>query len=44
MVGIVAHEYISAFQSITEREWPRADKTFFILNSAEYGIYPAHKC
>ena len=24
--------------------WPRDYKTFFILNSAEHEIYPAHKC
>ena len=24
--------------------WPRGYKTFFILNSAEQEIYPAHKC
>ena len=27
-----------------EKTWPRGYKTFFILNSAEHGIYPAHKC
>ena len=24
--------------------WPRGYKTFFVLNSAEHEIYPAHKC
>ena len=24
--------------------WPRGYKTFFVLNSAEHVIYPAHKC
>ena len=24
--------------------WPQGFKTFFILNSADYEIYPAHKC
>ena len=24
--------------------WPRGYKTFFILNSAEHEIYPAHNC
>ena len=24
--------------------WPRGDKTFFMINSAELEIYPAHKC
>ena len=24
--------------------WPRDYKTFFILNSSEHEIYPAHKC
>ena len=24
--------------------WPRGYKTFFMLNSAEHEIYPAHKC
>ena len=24
--------------------WPRGYKAFFILNSAEHGIYPAIKC
>ena len=24
--------------------WPRGYKTFFMLNSAETKIYPAHKC
>ena len=23
--------------------WPRGYKTFFMLNSAEHNIYPAHK-
>ena len=24
--------------------WPRGYRTFFMLNSAEHEIYPAHKC
>ena len=24
--------------------WPRGYKTFFMLNSAEHEIYPAHEC
>ena len=24
--------------------WPRGYKTFFMLNSAEHEIFPAHKC
>ena len=24
--------------------WPRGYKTFFVLNSTEYEIFPAHKC
>ena len=24
--------------------WPRGYKTFFMLNSNEHEIYPAHKC
>ena len=24
--------------------WPRGYKTFFMLNSVEQGIFPAHKC
>ena len=24
--------------------WPQGYKTFFMLNSAEQEIYPAHKC
>ena len=30
--------------SATGLTWPRGYKTFFILNSAEHEIYPAHKC
>ena len=26
------------------KDRPRGYKTFFILNSAEHEIYPAHKC
>ena len=26
------------------KTWPRGYKTFFMLNSAEHKIYPAHKC
>ena len=24
--------------------WPRDYKTFFMLNSAEHEVFPAHKC
>ena len=24
--------------------WPQGYKTFFMLNSTEHEIYPAHKC
>ena len=26
------------------KTWPRGYKTFFVLNSDEHKIYPAHKC
>ena len=28
----------------TTRSWPQGYKTFFMLNSGEHEIYPAHKC
>ena len=31
-------------QVSTTPVWPRGYKTFFMLNSAEHEIYPAHKC
>ena len=34
-------------EDIDQREqkpWPRGYKSFFMLNSAEHKIYPAHKC
>ena len=33
-----------SFHNIQLVFWPRDYKTFFILNSAEHEIYPAHKC
>ena len=32
------------FFSLYIHTWPRGYITFFILNSAEHDIYPAHKC
>ena len=26
------------------KNWPRGYKTFFMLNSAEHGFFPVHKC
>ena len=30
--------------SVIVNVWPQGYKTFFMLNSAEHEIYPAHKC
>ena len=30
--------------SETIAAWPRGYKTFFMLNSVEHEIFPAHKC
>ena len=32
------------FRSQKSDIWTRGYKTFFMLNSAEHEIYPAHKC
>ena len=39
LIGWVGRADWSAFEY-----WLRGYKTFFILNSAEQEIYPAHKC
>ena len=31
-------------EAISEKDWPRGYKTFFLLNSTEHEIFPAHKC
>ena len=36
-------EYLQ-YQTVWIQIRPRGYKTFFILNSAEHEIYPAHKC
>ena len=35
---------LSIQQDDFNQTWPRGYKTFFMLNSAEPEIYPAHKC
>ena len=30
--------------AILNKAWARGYKTFFMLNSTEHGIFPAHKC
>ena len=40
MLNLVEHE--KKFYNLGT--WPRGYKTFFMLNSAEHKIYPAHKC
>ena len=37
------HKYFSLFFK-ENKTWPRGYKTFFVLNSTEHGIFPAHKC
>ena len=34
----------SECQTVWIQIWPRGYKTFLMLNSAEYEIYPAYKC
>ena len=31
-------------EQISQASWPRGYKTFFMLNSIEHEIFPAHKC
>ena len=31
-------------KQIMPETWPRGYKTFFMLNSVEHEIFPAHKC
>ena len=39
------HSCLLGCQATTQTNiWPRGYKTFFMLNSAETKIYPAHKC
>ena len=39
----ITRELLQAYVICTHTR-PRGYKTFFVLNSAEHEIYPAHKC
>ena len=32
------------YENLDKVYWPRGYKTFFMLNSVEHEIFPAHKC
>ena len=38
------HSDLHCLPSSLLKAWPRDYKTFFMLNSIEHEIFPAHKC